>query len=149
MVVVLVATLAIGSRDSHGPRPAERMQVLRVSIRCPTSRGQSVTNSDSRFSAGTQTDIHRRSTESKTSDQSHGDFVGPLGEGVLAFHQLVGHRNLVSILTFVLHRWRATPGGGPSAADAVLVETALRPVENRFRSGVTPAEPRVRGRVPR
>jgi cytochrome c-type biogenesis protein CcmH len=139
LAVVTVGALALGTFSGTTPQtPADRVQALSTSIRCPQCLGQSVAESDVTVSREIRRDIARRVEEGQTDDEIRAYYASSFGDDALLSPPTEGIGSVVWILPVVvviagglglavaLRRWSAGAGGAASADDRALVEGALR-----------------------
>ena len=136
--LVLVGALALGSRGDSGP-PTQDQRVRRITsvVRCPTSRGLSVAQSDAPSAESIRDEVRRRVQEGETDAQVKGYLVSRYGEDILLQPEaegvgllvwalpLVGGAVTVTSLILLLRSRRLRPGRRASDADRALVQEAL------------------------
>ncbi len=128
VALVLVAGLALGTRQDGGPRTeAERVEAVTASVRCPTCRGQSVRDSDAPVAAAIRSEVGRRLADGQTEDEVRAYLVGRYGRSVLLNPPRSGLAGLVWVLPVVavvvagaalalaFRRWRALLPVGSTA----------------------------------
>jgi cytochrome c-type biogenesis protein CcmH len=82
--LVLVATLAIGSRQRQGPRTdVQRANHLAQQLRCPTCRGLSVADSDAAAARAVRAEIRRRVAAGESDAEIRSFFVSRYGSDIL------------------------------------------------------------------
>jgi cytochrome c-type biogenesis protein CcmH len=135
--LVLVALVRAGVSDGPPSTPAERVQDIADTIKCPTCRSQSVAGSDSAAARAIRTDITRRVSAGESADEIRAAVAATYGDDVLLTPSGSGVAGLVWILPVIalvlglagvsaaFARWRRSPATTASDADRALVGQAL------------------------
>src|SRR5204863_4806392 len=101
MVVVLVIALVAGTRSASSD-PVDRANALAQTIKCPTCRGQAVSNSDAPASAAIREEITRRIDAGQSNDEIRDYFAKQYGDDILLRPAASGFGGLVWVAPVVV-----------------------------------------------
>jgi cytochrome c-type biogenesis protein CcmH/NrfF len=139
--VVLLVALVIGVAQSGGAStPAERIDAIARTVKCPVCPGESVYESRNSVAVNIKNEIAREVRAGRTDDQIRAGLAERFGDSILLVPGASGVDSLVWVLPVVVlvvglvglglafRRWRqeTDEAGQPSAEDRELVEAALR-----------------------
>ncbi len=135
--LLLVAALAVGSRDGGGPAtPQQRVDRISRQVRCPTCESQSVADSRAPASEAIREEVRRRVDAGEPDADILSFLVSRYGKDILLKPETKGVTGLVWALPlvavtsalaglgFVFRRWRARPAAKVSVEDRELVAEA-------------------------
>ena len=139
-VIALVA-LVVGVAQSGGAStPAERIDAIARTVKCPVCPGESVYESRNSVALNIKNEIAREVRSGRTDDEIRAGLAAKFGDSILLVPRASGVDSLVWVLPVVVlvvgvvglgmafRRWRRenAEAGAPTAEDRALVDAALR-----------------------
>jgi cytochrome c-type biogenesis protein CcmH/NrfF len=139
--VVLLVALIVGVAQSGGAStPAERIDAIAKTVKCPVCPGESVYESRNSVAINIKNEIAREVRAGRTDDEIRAALAERFGDSILLVPRASGVDSLVWVLPVVVlvvglvglglafRRWRreTVEAGDPSADDRALVAAALR-----------------------
>ena len=139
--VILVVALIVGVAHSGGAStPAERIDAIAKTVKCPVCPGESVYESRNSVALNIKNEIAREVRAGQTDNEIRAGLAEKYGDSILLVPRTSGIDSVVWVLPVVVlvvgavglglafRRWRleTATAGEPTAEDRALVEAALR-----------------------
>jgi len=139
--VILVVALIVGVAQSGGAStPAERIDAIAKTVKCPVCPGESVYESRNSVALNIKNEIAREVRAGQTDNEIRAGLAEKYGDSILLVPRTSGIDSVVWVLPVVVlvvgavglglafRRWRleTATAGEPTAEDRALVEAALR-----------------------
>ena len=139
--VILVVALVVGVAQSGGAStPAERIDAIAKTVKCPVCPGESVYESRNSVALNIKNEIAREVRAGQTDNEIRAGLAEKYGDSILLVPRTSGIDSVVWVLPVVVlvvgavglglafRRWRleTATAGEPTAEDRALVEAALR-----------------------
>lgn len=121
VVVVAAVALFVGTTDRTDLSPAERVDHIAGTVRCPACRGESARDSNAPAAANVRAEIARRVRDGQSDDEIREALVAAYGESILLTPPRSGWGGVVWVLPvvalvcglagvgFAFRRWRVGP----------------------------------------
>jgi cytochrome c-type biogenesis protein CcmH len=139
--VILLVALVVGVAQSGGAStPAERIDAIAKTVKCPVCPGESVYESRNSVALNIKNEIAREVRAGRSDDEIRAGLADKYGDSILLVPRTTGIDSVVWVLPVVVlvvgavglglafRRWRVetATAGEPTEADRALVEAALR-----------------------